>query len=314
VSSSFESEVLPLWKLHQDVKYFTELYGRDRFRVMNGAASRKYFDDDNWGWDVNTVSDTETLRIYRAIYRFAIFGNLFYHDPKRNQSRKTGPKFLLSNEQSHSFLSLYSAWEVEEVSCINEFMVDRIRIRWQEIEDEYYNTLKDEPAKWDIDRPVGQSRWEFDIFSSYSKTHYQSWQDYSASFSLPELRVMLIAKGEESHKILESTKCHLDDNPLNEALKESPYHSRMYTDEFLEHEKAVANGVTVQFERDALDQPNEAWLWAHDYQPCELYVASTWEFPIGEGLRRLGYVFWDSDRLRASWMLDDELVQPPTSL
>jgi hypothetical protein len=88
----------------------------------------------------------------------------------------------------------------------------------------------------------------------------------------------------------------------------------MYTDEFLEHEKAVANGVTVIFERDALDQPNEAWLWAHDYQPCELYVTSTWEFPIGEGLRRLGYVFWDSDRLRASWMLDDELVHPVTSL
>jgi hypothetical protein len=187
VSSSFYSEVLPLWKLHQDVKYFAELYVRDRFRVMNGAASRKYFDDDNWGWDVNAVSNIETLRIYRAIYRFAIFGNLFYLDPKRNLSRKTGPKFLLSNEQSHFFLSLYSAWEVEEVSCINEFMVDRIRIRWQEIEDEYYNILKDELAKWDIDRPVGQSRWEFDLFSSYSKIHYQSWQDYSASFSLPEL-------------------------------------------------------------------------------------------------------------------------------
>jgi len=80
------------------------------------------------------------------------------------------------------------------------------------------------------------------------------------------------------------------------------------TSKYEENELALASGVKVQFYRDDINRANEAWLWSHNYQPCELYVQNTSMFPIGQGLRRFGYVFWDSSRLQTSGLLQRELV------
>jgi len=104
---------------------------------------------------------------------------------------------------------------------------------------------------------------------------------------------------------------HLPHDFLSEALDEDPYHSALITTELRELEQALANGVKFQFRGDAIDKPNVAWLWAHEYQPCDQYVQSRWEYAMGEGLRRFGYLFWDSKRMHESGILQKELVPPP---
>jgi len=101
---------------------------------------------------------------------------------------------------------------------------------------------------------------------------------------------------------------HLTNDFLTEALNEEPYDSAFFTPKLKGYEQAIASGVKMQFQRDSIRSPNHAWLWAHGYQPCELYVEASRGFPVGEGLRRFGYVFWDSKRLQASKILEKELV------
>ena len=97
---------------------------------------------------------------------------------------------------------------------------------------------------------------------------------------------------------------------LAEALNEEPYDATFVTSKFEEYMQAIASGVKMQFQGDSIQNPNQAWLWAHSYQPCELYVEASHQFPVGEGLRRFGYVFWDNKRLQASGILQQELAYP----
>lgn len=80
------------------------------------------------------------------------------------------------------------------------------------------------------------------------------------------------------------------------------------TPEYEEHQQALTSGVKVQFQGDDIDKPNEAWLWAHRFQPCELCTEPRSEFRIGEGLRRFGYGSWDSSQLHDSQLLLKERV------
>lgn len=106
------SESLPLWHVHQDVKFFAELFVHDRLSLLIGDSC-----------DLSQISITEKARIYRAIYWFSIIGNLFYiHDTAR-----VDPDDLSwAQDQSDAFMTLFTASEVEEISCINDFMNDKI--------------------------------------------------------------------------------------------------------------------------------------------------------------------------------------------
>jgi hypothetical protein len=82
------------------------------------------------------ASNTEKMRIYRSIYRYVIYGNLFYLDHRRPGVVKV---YLPSGQnQSHSFLTLFPAWQGEELSCVNDFIQDKILEKWQEVEDNFY--------------------------------------------------------------------------------------------------------------------------------------------------------------------------------
>jgi hypothetical protein len=62
---------------------------------------------------------------------------------------------------------------------------------------------------------------------------------------------------------------------LAEALNEEPYDSAFVTTEFENYTQAIASGIKMQFKEDSVNSPNSAWLWAHDYQPCDLYVEAS---------------------------------------
>jgi hypothetical protein len=306
-------DALPLWRMHQDVKFLADLFVRERLQIIiargfevlenTEPAIQRYYGPEY-------LSSTEKMRIYRSIYRYMIYGNLFYFDQRRPGVVKMYLPY--AQDQSHSFLTLFPAWQVEELSCVNDFIHDKVLEKWQEVEDNFYALLAADSSSWDINREdPWNSRWEDDFFSHSIKVNYhEEWQRYLATVSLSDLRDIFTSKDDELLQVVQKHTHRLPHDFLTEALDEDPYHSALITPEYEVHEQALASGATVQFQGDVIDQPNEGWLWSHGYQPCELYVQSTREFPIGEGLRRFEYVFWDSNRLRGSGLIQKKSVYP----
>jgi hypothetical protein len=70
-------------------------------------------------------------------------------------------------------------------------------------------------------------------------------------------------------------------------LDQDPYHSPLIEPKKDEHEQKVSAGVNIQFYQDSVSEANEARLWAHEYQPCDLYVQPSHENEIEEGLSDL---------------------------
>jgi hypothetical protein len=65
-------------------------------------------------------TETETFRIQRALYRFQLFHCLF------NNVKGSGFLGLFHPEDmTNLFLSVFNAWEVEEIGCIRDYMLDR---------------------------------------------------------------------------------------------------------------------------------------------------------------------------------------------
>lgn len=70
-------------------------------------------------------SDSERLRIYRSMYRFQLFNTLFDMPLGRGwPSDGSDPSPFDSRDMSDIFLSLYNPWEVEEISCIYDYLVE----------------------------------------------------------------------------------------------------------------------------------------------------------------------------------------------
>jgi len=299
---SLGSETLSLWRIHQDVKFFAELYVQEHLHMLGGVQSTKAPGELN----LDLLSAAEKTRIYRAIYRYAMYGDLFHFDCDRHIGSKRGKiEFPRSYDQSLLFLCLFPAWQVEELSCINDFIQDKILEKWEEIDNEFFNKIKDDAASWDVHRNPYDSRWVLDFFGTSAKSAYhKDWQRYSATLSLSQLREVFSATGDNLLQVTRENTISATNDFLTEALNEDPYHE---SDEYEAYLEALDSGVKVQFQGDDIEKPNEAWLWAHQYKPCD-YVESALLFPIGEGLRRCGYVFWDSRRLHDSSILDQELV------
>ncbi|KAE9368119.1 hypothetical protein N431DRAFT_514826 [Stipitochalara longipes BDJ] len=246
-------------------------------------------------YDLDDLSATERMKLYRSLYRYIIYGNLFYFEDKRNEKKPKSSRtsFTGAYDQSHLFLNLFPAWQVKELSCFNDFMHDKIMEKWQEVEENFYEAIAANPLLWDVDRPLHETRCDSDIFFS----------PYFAVLRLSELREIFAAKDADLECAVQKHAGHLAHDFLDTALDEEPYHSVYSTPEFEEHQKVTFSGMKIEFEGDYIDKQNEAWLWAHDFRPCNLYVEPRSEFEMGEGLRRFGYIVWDSGRLHDSGLL-----------
>jgi hypothetical protein len=294
------SKLLLLLRRHHDVKFMARLMVHDMLPIVSRGVIDT-FEHSNSSLIQKTLEDlsyTERTRIYRGFYRLMIYGSLFRYDQSMPEDLPADQLDAL--DQSHSFLKLFPAWQVEELSCVNDFIHDKIKEKWREAEDRFYNLLKDDPSSWDVERedPWG-SRWEIDPFFSHSAkvNGHTEWQEYLATLTISDLREIFTAVDDDLMHVLKNHLYRTAEPFLTEALDEIPYHSSFITPEYKEHKQALASGVKAPFLGDCIDKPNEGWLWAHQYKSCELYVSSTRGSTIGEGLRRFGYVFWDSTRL-----------------
>lgn len=159
--------------------------------------------------------------------------------------------------------------------------------------------LASDPLSWDIDRPdPWNSRWEASFFSQSTKMNfYEEWQMCVSTLRISELRDIFAATSDGLQHLVEKYARQFIYDSLTDALREEPYHSIFITPEYKEYEQALLSDFKFQLQGDAIQLPNHAWVWTHNYRPCELYFLSTDDFLIVSGLRRFGYVFWNGRRL-----------------
>jgi len=314
--TSLGASAVPLWRQHRSVKSLASLYVRERLhiaihefeRVVNEEARQR-----DHCYDLEDLSDTEKARLFRGFYRFAIYGNLFFYDGRRGRIENA----MYAPEQCENFLCLFPSWQVEELSCVNDFVEDKVLDKWQEKEENEYNTLiAADPSTWDINNRTKANRSDDYYFSTREKRGWQeSYLQYFGTLKVPTLVSLFTAQDDKLLQIVkENLEGQWQHDFLFKALGEDPYYFPFINPKRDEQEKKVSDGVTVQFHRDSVSEANEAWLWAHNYQPCDLYIEASYNFPIGEGLRRFGYVFWDSSRLHNAGILEKEFVWPSSCL
>jgi hypothetical protein len=71
------------------------------------------------------LSHTEAVRIQRALYRYELFSSIFPPNPWRDHRFLSDP--LDAQEKAHHLLSLYQPWEVEEMVCVHDYLMDVYR-------------------------------------------------------------------------------------------------------------------------------------------------------------------------------------------
>jgi hypothetical protein len=121
------SNFLPLLRQHQDMKFMTHLLVHDMLPIVSHSVfyPSEHSDSSLIQEIPEDLSYTERTRIYLGFYRLMIYGNLFRCDQTIPENLPADQLDAL--EQSHSFLKLFPAWQVEELSCINDFIHDKIK-------------------------------------------------------------------------------------------------------------------------------------------------------------------------------------------
>lgn len=285
--SPSNEDMLPLWKLHQDVKFIADLYVREVLPIFaQGFRSVNRQPAPQIQYALEDASSIERQRIFRGIYRFVIFGNLF----------APSAEVWGSEELCENFLCRFQGWEVEEISCINDFIRDRIAQKWKELGDCEFERLINSP----------------DIGPESDETHERHGLQWKLAFAsalpIQDLRAMFQAKGELLKSlVLKWTSVDQDVRPfLEEALFVDPeFQSVIYGSERprSDADTTINDSDRLKFDEEKGDEVNSPSLgicWGTNWYGVEMYCYGTsrghWRGEDYEGYRRAGYVFWEAPR------------------
>jgi hypothetical protein len=129
-------------------------------------------------------------------------------------------------------------------------VTDKILEKWQEVEENGYNALiTADPSTWDFDKPLYNSRWEFDFFSTSEKLQWREpHHRYFATLKLPTLVSLFTAQDDQLLQIVkDNCDCKWPYDFLSEALDQDPYYSQLIEPKKDEHQQKVSAGVKIQF-------------------------------------------------------------------
>ncbi|KAM3065823.1 hypothetical protein ACMFMG_009952 [Clarireedia jacksonii] len=227
------------------------------------------------------LSHTEAVRIQRALYRYELFCAVFPPNPVRGHRFLSDP--LDAQEKAHYLLSLYQPWEVEEMICVHDYLLDVYR---QILRD----CLRELCKLWADSEDMLASHSPFSEMIRDSCTSkglaffHRMYQNPSASFRAKALIKSVANSGVHSN--------------FYHALREDPYALSSATN----LTRAGHNGDPLIFDGDCLSKPNAAWTWANE---------NTMQIHYGElrnqSLQKWAYVMWDSERLEKLKVLSEDI-------
>ena len=223
--------------------------------------------------------------------------------------------------QLGKFLPAFSPWEVEEIGCVHDYLLKRLDLVTEQLEDEFIQSIVD--ADWKIAHsedlakqacesvearlicisrilhPQGsehthclglsESLFEEGRPEDYFSIHFKSLQgrlmEALATLGSPFIRTFLESSSKTKLDLIYrygGTRCY----QLGESLQDSYFPASLPC-------PGLRNHVTT-FEEDSISRPNKAWIWAKQNNSELEYL---YYRPCDRDLRAVGYVFWDRDRL-----------------
>ncbi|KAK4143192.1 uncharacterized protein C8A04DRAFT_37728 [Dichotomopilus funicola] len=246
------------------------------------------------------LSWTEKVRIQRALYRFQIFCNLC---GSRGEGRSS-PQSLQEPLERLRVLSLFPAWQIEEILCIQEFGKDTYggifdRVAW-DLNEERNPGYKDLNLKF-----VRESLLLFSGPPSYDINRES--REAMLRHGLPVLAFAfkklddhdgLVELVRDSILSVEFHGAGMYSTWMDEAVQDIHQHHRReqwYSEQYDGPEKRKEK---TPFVKDTPDQPPLAWVtfW---YGKASNFFGPY----VHEAFRRWGFVMWDGPRLRASGAL-----------
>ncbi|EXK78955.1 hypothetical protein FOQG_16403 [Fusarium oxysporum f. sp. raphani 54005] len=245
----------------------------------------------------NEISRTEERRITRGLYRFQIFCNLF--GPAKGYDSYCSDRVLREEERLRLFLDQYTAWEVEEILCINTFIHAKYRIVFEQVQ---WDLHPDNPSFDNVRTGPHTPPGAFRLFFKDSPSESHIYGIISRGLS-----VLSTALETQNHsKLVELVSSEIvlvvvdilfaSTNPYHQETRRENQHS--------DRDQAQDDREKMVFSGDSYDSPPLAWVvfWK------EAYSNLFGDF-IPRPLRQWGYVMWDSDRLantNAVAILDQE--------
>ena len=286
------------------------------------------------GKEPDPLSTTEKARLRRALYRIELYGLLFYQTPTFSIQTQRIP----GQEQERMFLSKFSPWEVEEMASIWYYFHLRLGECFDHVEDKFiqlvltngpssiYDKSEEnhealaEQAKaqrachYDANFAKNFMHSEMDnffaldgfghhkFFTCYGKRDgHGEFMEYMFALGLRVLRQFFEFEDDKDKKSKEKDEILQMRTVLTLFDKATP--QRTFAKAYSVYTANIARRVTEWPEAQSYDpddvslsSPSAGYRWARKT------FDRTSSFPCRHrgGLRSLGYVFWDQERLDAS--------------
>ena len=260
--------------------YGFDLPEDDGFDGLGESQGEQVVDRDD---QYDPLSCEEESRLQRAFYRYELYTQIF-----GSNMEYRGEKLWELPLDSHFFLDNYQHWEIEELRCVDNYLWSRLSNSFDRIENSFIGIQLPEP-------PLDLSLQSYIRSAKLREAKYQIsslYLDYLMNLSLPllhhALRLDRLRMQQEmsSHILYDSQK-----RSLSTRLEEY-WRMLSRSDGIIVHDYALALATSHQSQfKDTIDRPKEGWL-------CALSKRGSYRLLTLNTLQSLGYVFWDSRRLR----------------
>ncbi|KAG7419684.1 hypothetical protein Forpe1208_v003431 [Fusarium oxysporum f. sp. rapae] len=230
------------------------------------------------------ISRTEERRIMRGLYRFQIFSNLF--GAAKDVGLHYGDSFLGAEERLSLFLDDFTAWEIEEMLCINAFMHAKYDRVFEEVQ---WNLHPDNPSFDALRTGPHTPPGAFHLVNDMSSEWYRNGMVSRGLCVLSS-----VFKAQDHLKLVEVVSEEIV-AVVNDLLFRStiPFlQEQRRENQHSEKDQAQDDRAKMSFNGDSYESPPLAWVvfWK------EAYSNLFGDF-VPRPLRQWGYVMWDSDRL-----------------
>ena len=246
---------------------------------LEGSQGEHVVDRDD---QYDPLSCEEESRLQRAFYRYELYTQIF-----GSNMEYMGEKLWELPLDSHFFLDNYQHWEIEELRCVDNYLWSRLSNTFDRIENSFIGIQLPEP-------PLDLSLQPYIRSAKLREAKYQIsslYLDYLMNMSLPLLHHALqldrlrMQQEMSSHIFYDSQK-----RSLSTRLEEY-WRLLSRSDGIVVYNYTLGTPHHSQF-KDTIDKPNEGWLYALTSK------RGSYRFMTLNTVQSLGYVFWDSQRLR----------------
>ena len=242
-----------------------------------------------------SLSAVELARVQRAMLRYSTFQCMM-----KDSLSKDVPGFI----RHLASFGLHTPWEMEEVVCVHQFILERLQDVIKKVEDYFVDSVRAEEQKstsrYLPENPGGPFCLESEeaelpffeqgdyFFTKRQKYKQRKTLQHLSSLGFPFVRSLLNASPDLQKYIIVKSDHDFRWGLTKFLVPRSP-DLGIFEDEYA----SWLSKRLLESEGDDLQKRNLAWLWAHRNRPDASYC---WR--CNRDVRDWGYVFWDSDRLR----------------